>query len=156
MAKKKVLISFQESSITRAQQKEIQKRIKQVYKQFTKRSVKLMIIWSAVPKGQSFTNYKASQMAWIAIEGHTSIDQNKRKKIIMAVCDSWEEVTEISSHDLMVTLGDPEFLPEYLELNIDKINLRKRKSFLVKTLYAMAKSKILTGLFTIPLNRGKN
>ncbi|MGV9413066.1 hypothetical protein ACWDOP_24430 [Nocardia sp. NPDC003693] len=115
---------------------------------------RVTVVWTEIPRGQSFTDFRPSSMSWVMAEVDDDLDATVRADALHAMSEAWTGATGATSNELMVALCDTAWFDRYLDLNRSRIDPLAQPKFLARTGLRLIAAKLRTGRLAMPANHG--
>jgi hypothetical protein len=131
---RKIICNIQEGQITKRQLLELESAFKHSYAQHFGPKPGVAVLWSAIPKGQGYTEGRASRTSLVLVEVADGLNQHLREVARLEMASNWARIAEVDMDHLMITLCDETPFKHYLQMNQDRTRPTSQPWFKVATM----------------------
>lgn len=149
---RKIICNVQEGQISKKQLLELESALKLSYAQYFGPKPGVAVLWSSIPKGQGFTEGRASKTSLVLVEVVDGLNQNLREVAMLEMASNWARIAEVDLDHLMITLCDETPFKLYLQMNQGRTRPAARPWFKITTMAHLFLSRMRDGYFSIRTN----
>ena len=149
---RKILCTIPEGRYSTADVLRLEEVLRDRYAEHFGRQHRILILWSAVPAGQAFTEGRVAEVNVGLIQVDDDLDQAKRERAMMDFAHAWAETAGVDVDALIITMTDAGRVNQYLSANRNRLRWYSRPGYVLGTIAHLLQSRRQLGYARLRAN----
>ena len=152
MNKVRMMCLYQQGAFSRTDKSALSKRIDAIYHRYFHSAPKVMLIWVAIPRGQSYIAGQPSSATTLTLNVPNGTADTLRHPLMKEICSEWMTYTNCNQNQVILSVMDDDLASQFTAYSLARIAVNRRKRTLCRLIIKMLLKRAITGHFSITTN----